>query len=443
MKIPFLKKTISADVGITPQDKIPGIIHLYYSLPIFSAGILNYLIAQYYMKYATDVLRIAPGIMGSIFLASRVWDAINDPIIGHWSDRTRSSRGRRIPWIFFSEFPTLLFFVLLWLPLFTENKAFQAAAITVFMLGFFTSITGIYIPHYSLGAELTSHPHERNKIYGIRAVFENVGNIVGVIIMSVMIHAGSGTIVAMVAGVAFLSFTGNSVILRLGQNGKTPSAPDSAHYGFFVSAKAALKNVQARVVYAAGFFSQMGATFVLIMTLYYAEYVLATKEFSGLYVGVFMISAILSIFLWIILAKKISKKNLWIVINLFLATGFLSTRVIHSGNAFLMIPLSLVLGSLAGGSLVINPSMLADAMETPGSPGNSTEGIYFSFFTFINKSAMGLAAAVTGFLLEFSGFVPGQIQTSETVRMLSISYGFFPFLFFLLSAFSLGFYRSR
>lgn len=40
------------------------------------------------MKFSTDVLLIAPAVMGVIFSISRIWDAISDPIAGYLSDRT-------------------------------------------------------------------------------------------------------------------------------------------------------------------------------------------------------------------------------------------------------------------------------------------------------------------------------------------------------------------
>jgi len=48
-----------------------------------------------FMNFATDVLLIAPAVMGVIFMVSRIWDAVSDPLAGTLSDRTRSRFGRR------------------------------------------------------------------------------------------------------------------------------------------------------------------------------------------------------------------------------------------------------------------------------------------------------------------------------------------------------------
>ena len=64
-----------------------------YGAPAVGAGYMYLLVGLYVMKFSTDVLLIAPAVMGVIFSISRVWDAISDPLVGYLSDRTLSSLG--------------------------------------------------------------------------------------------------------------------------------------------------------------------------------------------------------------------------------------------------------------------------------------------------------------------------------------------------------------
>ena len=70
---------------------------LLFSAPVAGQGFMLMLISLYLMKYSTDVLGLAPAAMGGIFLVSRVWDAVSDPLVGIWSDRTTTRLGRRRP----------------------------------------------------------------------------------------------------------------------------------------------------------------------------------------------------------------------------------------------------------------------------------------------------------------------------------------------------------
>ena len=67
-------------------------------------------------KVVSGWVILAPALIGVFFGLSRVWDAFSDPIVGYWSDRTRSRLGRRRPWIALSALPLALLFVALWSP---------------------------------------------------------------------------------------------------------------------------------------------------------------------------------------------------------------------------------------------------------------------------------------------------------------------------------------
>ena len=84
-----------------------------YSLPAAAAGYMLSLLGLYVMKYSTDVLLIAPAIMGTIFGLSRIWDAITDPLVGYLSDKTRLNFGRRRSWILVGAIPAALAYYML------------------------------------------------------------------------------------------------------------------------------------------------------------------------------------------------------------------------------------------------------------------------------------------------------------------------------------------
>jgi Na+/melibiose symporter-like transporter len=78
---------------------LPRSVLLCYSLPGIALSFSFLLIGLYFLKYATDVLLIAPALMGVLFAASRFWDGAADPLAGYLSDRTRTRLGRRRSWL--------------------------------------------------------------------------------------------------------------------------------------------------------------------------------------------------------------------------------------------------------------------------------------------------------------------------------------------------------
>ena len=87
-----------------------------YGAPGIGAGYMYLLLGLYVMKFSTDVLLIAPAVMGVIFSISRVWDAISDPLVGYLSDRTQSRFGRRRTWIAASIVPISAAFLMVFMP---------------------------------------------------------------------------------------------------------------------------------------------------------------------------------------------------------------------------------------------------------------------------------------------------------------------------------------
>ena len=86
---------------------------------IYGAGDLGFsltstIIGAYFLFFLTDVVGIQPAVAGIAILVGRTWDYINDPIIGHISDRTRSRWGRRRPFLLFGALPFAAAFMLMW-----------------------------------------------------------------------------------------------------------------------------------------------------------------------------------------------------------------------------------------------------------------------------------------------------------------------------------------
>ena len=112
---------------------------LAFGAPAVGAGYMYLLLSLYVMKFATDVLLIAPAVMGLIFSASRIWDAISDPLAGYLSDGTRSRLGRRRSWILASLIPVGLTFVMVFSPQADLEGGALIAWMAVAIIGFYSA----------------------------------------------------------------------------------------------------------------------------------------------------------------------------------------------------------------------------------------------------------------------------------------------------------------
>jgi len=170
-----------ADGGIPPPmnpplvAKVPLATIVTYSLPAIAFGFSGALVSLYFLKFATDVLLIAPASVGLAFSLSRFWDAFSDPIVGFLSDRTRSRLGRRRPWLLYGAVPFALISVALWSPPAALTGQSLALWVGITVVLFYTAFTIVGVPHSALGAELTDDYHDRARVFGGRGFIEFFG----------------------------------------------------------------------------------------------------------------------------------------------------------------------------------------------------------------------------------------------------------------------------
>lgn len=421
---------------MTDDRNISHLSVFLFALPMLVGGAMHMLAGTFFMKYATDTLLLTPAFIGTALFISRLWDAVNDPVIGWLNDRS-GKKGKRARWILFSSLPISLFFYLLWFPPAGKEKFF----IVVYLLLFFTAFTALFVPHYSLASDITYNQHDRNRLFGMRAVFEYLGTFVGV---GIMLYLSSGadvqnkatlpmTVVALATPIiAILVYAQFSHVESKFQG--TVRIRDFAKYF--------LRNHHAWLVLTAGLFSQLGASFVFTLTLYFSEYVLHDKESSHFIIGIFLLSAMLSVPLWITLLKKFKKRQLWIVANSVISLSFISTFWLQPEMIWSIYVIAGIAGFFAGAILLVHPSALADVIDYDEMiHQKNNAATYFSLFTLVNKSAMGFAAIFIGVLLHMSGYHANETQTSATLFVIRWSYAFLPAVIFSLASLILFFYN--
>ena len=128
--------------------------------------------------FYTDVAQLTPALVGAAIALGRVWDGINDPITGWLSDRTRTRFGRRRPFLGAMILPLVVCFV-------RSGCRRPAARREVFLylvgaLFFLDVFFGFYAtPYLALGAEISTDYAERARVVSVRAMFHNVGLLLG------------------------------------------------------------------------------------------------------------------------------------------------------------------------------------------------------------------------------------------------------------------------
>ena len=119
-----------------------------YGLGDIYGGGSGTLIGFYYLYFLTDVVRLNPGLAGTVILISKVYDSITDPFEGVISDRTRTPMGRRRPYLTAGILLVFLSFFAMFYPVtYTSEIARFAFVIATYL--FFSTIVSIVMLNYN------------------------------------------------------------------------------------------------------------------------------------------------------------------------------------------------------------------------------------------------------------------------------------------------------
>jgi GPH family glycoside/pentoside/hexuronide:cation symporter len=167
--------------------KLPTKTKFLYGIADLGISLLTASIQFFLLFFYTDVAGIDPGIAGTALLVGKLtWDALNDPLFGYWSDRTRSRWGRRKPYMLLGAIP---FGLTIWL-LFSIPAGLVGVKAFLVVLGSFlladTFQTMVSVPYYALSAELTYDYDERTSLISIRMIFTVLGYILGAALTTVV-----------------------------------------------------------------------------------------------------------------------------------------------------------------------------------------------------------------------------------------------------------------
>ena len=440
----------SVEVSAEPGP-LPWSLNLLYGVGEIPITVTMALVGLFVLFFYNSVLGLPAQLAGIGIFAGLALDAFLDPYIGHRSDRSRHPLGRRHAYMLTGALAMgPCFFLILSPPRSLGTIGLFLWLVITSML--FRIASAVYrIPYLSLGAELTSHYHERTRLIAVRSLFGLLGMMAAAgLSFSLFFRGGTATFdpkmiynnypplglvfgtVMTLAGLA--AFFGTRSRSELGD----PSASAHSWKVFFAGIVLAWRNRSFRNIW-------------LSFTLFYLAVVLNAGlaiQFFNWYAGLhdskvlsgiqtfFYIGALGGVLLCGWLAKRAEKRTLYLVSMLATAVVLCAAtllfgqgRFFGTGNARPLLFGHLVAGIFASGLWVMPYSMLADvADEDQLSTGLRRGGIYFGMLNFGEKISAGGALLLAGFLL--NGFVhlaPGTaVQTPQAISRLGMIYGLVP-----------------
>ncbi len=406
---------------------------LAYGVPAVGFAFPLFLVQLYFLKFATDVLLIAPGIVGLLVGLGRVWDAISDPLAGYWSDRTRTPLGRRRPWML-AGIPMLLgAFTMLWSP----PASFHGTALVVWsaagLLLIYTAFTVYAVPHTSLGAELSLDYHERSRVFATRHVALQIGvatsfGAVYLLENTASPRQAAGDLARFAGPVCAAALLLTPLLLRerpdyVGRGSRSP----------FSAARDVLGNPHARVLLFVYFIEALGGGVLGVLAPFFADYVLQRPQAVIVIPAFFFLFSVGSIPVWVRLSRRFGKHRVWRVAMFGTALSFGATLFAGQGDVALLSVLMALAGISSGCGGAVGQSILADVIDVDElRTGERKEGSYAATWGFAQKFGVGAVVVLSGFALQLSGFEPNVEQPPSALLVLRLLFAVPPLTAYLV-----------
>lgn len=392
--------------------------------------------------FYTDVFGMNPAVMAGIFLFARIWDAVNDPMMGIMADRSKSRFGRYRCWLLRMPAVVAACLVLNFtVPHFGTMGNIIYAAVTYILMGM--AFTSVDIPYWSLPAAMTSDPTERTKIFTTATLGTNLATTVGNMLIPILLVAfgGTGSAHAYFMTAVIFAVVGCSLYLTcFGLVREHVQAP-TEKFSFALAFKSLFTNKPLFCIMITNLVINLAFIMKMTLNYYYTTYTLGDVKLMSLMSLITLPSILLGTAAAPFLTKLVGKKKTLL--------GLMIANLVISAIFWLVgygsIPLVLLMGALqilcVGASFVVISSMTADTIEYgEWMTGQRNEGVITSTRTLITKAASALVGVAVAAVLTMTGYVPNVAQSAQTMGAFHFVVSFLPGIVMMIGAIPMFFY---
>lgn len=398
-----------------------------YGVGALGKDLVYAIVSTYLMFYLTDVVGLAPAFVGGLFLVARLWDAINDPIMGMIVDNTRSKWGKFRPWIFIGTILNAITLVLLFTKPNLEGSSLYIYFGIVYILWGMT-YTIMDIPYWSMIPSLSSDKSEREKISVIPRIFaSSAWFIVGTFGLIIVSKLGLGNDIkgyGRFSIIIAIVFVITSVITCVNVKEKNVTSKNAEKTNL-KKAFGIIRNNDQLIVFI-GIILAFNLVFQLSggIAIYYFKYAVGNEKLFPVFTGFAAFGEIAGLFMFPVLTKLIGRQKVFKLGALVPVIGFILLLV-----AGIFMPQNAILIAIAGiiyklgSGLILGAStvMLADVVDYGEFKlGTRNESIVFSVQTLLVKTASAVSGWLIGVGLSLVGYVAGAQQTAFTIMSMRV-----------------------
>lgn len=408
---------------ISQEKKLTFRTKLFYGIGELTGSLPSNILIFFFLFFLTNVAGLNPGLAGLMMLGGKMWDGINDPVIGWLSDHTRSRWGRRYPWMLFGAIPLGITSILFWVVPPTTNQTLLFIYYSTVSFLFYLSFTAVLLPYGALSAELTQEYDERTSLISFRSAFSIGGSIFSLVLAQV-IFANISDVKQQYLLIGLICGFFATLMIYVSVWGTY-----SRYY------QVQQKHIETNKISTLSFRKQLylvfsNRPFLYVMGIYLCSwlgvqtiasilpfFVINCMKLSDIHVTnmaiIVQATALIMIFFLNFISKDIDKRNIYLLgipSTIFAGLGLF---FLQSGQVILLYILAVMAGIGIATAYIVPWSMLPDVVDLDElNTGERREGIFFGVVVQLQKIGVALALFSVGQILDWSGY----IHTSEGVQ---------------------------
>jgi GPH family glycoside/pentoside/hexuronide:cation symporter len=432
-----------------PADRLPASVAIGFGVGTVGVSIMLNTVTAYFPAFMSTVLGRSTEMAGYLLMASKLYDAVADLVIGTLSDRTRSRWGRRRPYLLAGALVSAVSFLLIF-----TTPEMNDRSIILYLMGalvlYSTGYSLFNVPYMAMPSEMTSSRYERSRLLSFRTVFVSLGQILAVAGAAAIIsHGGGGahgyvvmawTMALVIATAMTLSFfgTAKAPALKPVPRAEAPRVP----------LRTILKNRPFVLLMGAKIFQFLAFASTATTSLLFMLNVLHLGYGGQMRLALTQnIASAISMPGWLWLERRTGKRNAYMVGILIMSLSTGSWLLATSGLTLPgLMARGIASGVGSGGMILLSISMLSDTIAHDRELlGLQREGLLSSVAAVIEKTFFAFGVAVIGAFLNMVHYLPtkhGQIiqQPASAISGLYICFAALPVLMFALNALCIWFY---
>jgi len=399
-------------------------------------------VGSYLTIYYTDIVGLAPVAVSAIMMLARIWDAINDPMMGAIAERTRSKFGRFRPYIAFGAPLLAIFSVLTFTNPFSGKSTAGVIWVAVIYIIAGMLYTLVNIPYGAMAAVMTEDADQRNVLNTSRNIGMNLGMVIvnGVSAGLALKFSGADAEVAngrgymMVALVyaiisipMFLTvfFTSKEVVQPIGE---------PKPFSFKETVNNLVKNKYLMIITLVMALQMTAFMGRIAITSYYVIYCLGSFTMIALIMTIPSLGGIIGSFFVPFFAKKFGKRNVMMGSMIIQGIGLVIMYMAPFDNMKMVLAGDIIFGLFNVG-FPMSLSMVADSVDYMElKTGVRTDGTAYATYGLATKFGNAVGGAFGILIMSAFGYVANAQQTAEALNGINFTVNLLPAILFFLAA---------